>query len=332
MTSVEVRGLIGRRSVTFLAAIVVIILAIGPLTFISPYGLSVIFFLLTFASLAQSYDIVGGLTGYINLGHIAFFAVGVYSFGALMNAGLGPALSFILAIPVVALFAAAVSIPFLRLRGFYFAVAMLALVGLLDLIVRSTALTSITGGFSGIKIATQNNQLPSYYLALALTVITTVSVYLIRKSKFGRGLLSIREDEQIAEVWGVNTALYKRLALIISAIFAGFAGEVYLWFLTITTPRALFGLDITFRPITIALLGGTGSVIGPLIGSALFAIIDQGLIAQVSYFSRGVIGIIFLLVGLAAPGGIVGLAKTKIARRLVIRKPALVVTGKPEKS
>lgn len=323
----ELAGLSRTRKVVAFAGLLVIVLSVGPFTFISSYGLNVIFFLLIFASLAQSYDIVGGLMGYINLGHITFFAVGVYAFGAFMNTGIGPLASFILGVPIVALFAAAVSVPFMRLRGFYFAVAMLALVGLLDLVVGSSALRPITGGFSGIKIVTQNNQLPSYYLALALTVITTISVYLIRRSKFGRGLLSIREDEQIAEVWGVNTVLYKRLALIISAIFAGFAGEVYLWFLTITTPRAVFGLDITFRPITIALLGGTGSVIGPLIGSVLFTIIDQGLIAQVSYFSRGVIGIIFLLVGLAAPGGVVGLTKTKIVRRLAIRTMGLVTAG-----
>ena len=313
-------GLSRIRFAFLLGGLLVVALAVGPFTFLSLYGLNVIFFLLIFASLAQSYDIVGGLTGYINLGHITFFGIGLYAFGIFINMRLGPLFSFMLGVPVVALFAAALSIPFLRLRGFYFAVATLALVGLLDLAVGSNALAPITGGFAGIRIVAQNNQFASYYLALALTVVTTLSVYLIRTSKFGRGLLSIRDDEQIAEVWGVNTVLYKRIALIISAIFAGFAGEVYLWFLTIVAPSTVLGLDVTFRPVTIALLGGTGSVIGPLIGSLLFSVIDQGLITQVSYFSRGVIGIIFLLVGLAAPGGVVGFIKTQMVRRFAISR------------
>jgi len=305
--------------------IILIILILLPLL-TTEYQQNVLTFFFIYATLALSYDILGGQMGYMNLGHGMFYGLGAYVFAILCKELLvleSPliiaALSFLATGFIVACFGWLISFPFFRLRGFYFAVATLGFISLINLIVSSAELAWLTGGFTGISIPLSlsflSNITNSYYLALAVFIISTLILSKIINSKLGLALTSIREDEDAAESSGIDTTRYKRLAIFLSALLAGYAGATYMWFQTHTNPRFVFSLDIAFLPITMALLGGTGMILGPIIGAVIFTIVYQLLLTNIPAFTKLVIGSVLLCIGLAAPQGIVGVVRKIIRER-----------------
>lgn len=295
--------------------------------FTSQYQLNVVTFFYIYAILALSYDILGGHMGYMNLGHGVFYGLGAYAFAIVSKYLLGLQLPLVVSIVVsflasgfaVACFGWLMSFPFFRLRGFYFAVATLGLISLLNLVVSSGQLEWITGGFTGISLpslfSSYSNLMNSYYLALVIFLISAFVILKIERSKLGLALISIREDEDAAESSGIDTAYYKRLAIFLSALLAGYAGAAYMWFQTHTNPRFVFSLDIAFLPITMALLGGTGTLLGPIIGAAIFTLVYQMFLTSVPAFSKLIIGSVLLCIGLAAPRGIMGAARQLYRKR-----------------
>lgn len=288
---------------------------------------SIIFLFMIYAVLGISYDIVGGLMGYINLGHIVFFGIGAYS-TAILLADFN--ISFAIGIPMGALvgavFALLFSFPFFRLKGFYFAVITLAFAELASLIVSSKLATPATNGFNGITFV-QYDVFPAYYAALALTVFSSLVSLAILRSKFGLALISIREDEEVSDAIGVNVNRMKILALILSAAIAGTDGAIYFWGRGSISPDTAFGLGITFIPVTVALLGGTGTIVGALVGAALLIYLDyyligylEVLVPSLQYFPNAIIGIILIIVGLFMPKGIIGSARIRSAFTRILKE------------
>jgi branched-chain amino acid transport system permease protein len=309
-------------------ALILTILILLPLL-TTEYQRNVLTFFFIYATLALSYDILGGQMGYMNLGHGVFYGLGAYMFAILSEELLVlerpltvAALSFLASGFIVGGFGWLISFPFFRLRGFYFAVATLGFISLVNLVVSSAELSWLTGGFTGISmplsISLFSNVTNSYYLALTIFLVSTLILSKIINSKLGLALTSIREDEDAAESSGVDTTRYKRLAIFLSALLAGYAGASYMWFQTHTNPRFVFSLDIAFLPITMALLGGTGTVLGPIVGAVIFTIVYQMLLTNIPAFTKLVIGSVLLCIGLAAPQGIVGVAK-KISRKRALK-------------
>ena len=289
--------------------------------FLSQYHLSLLIFLFIYSVLAISYDIVGGQMGYMNLGHAIFYGIGAYVFAIILKAIPIDAVPVHVLLPLVFLVSGLIvgfvgfilSFPLFRLRGFYFAVATLGLISLVNLVISSSELAPITGGFTGISLPVSISELStplnSYYIALALLVFSSILYHRIANSRLGRALAGIREDEEVADVSGINVTRYKQAALVISAVLAGYAGAAYMWFQTHTSPRFVFSLDLAFLPVTMALLGGSGTLIGPIIGAVIFSLVYQLLIINIPLFSKLIIGAVLITVGIAAPGGIVGVAK-----------------------
>ncbi len=274
---------------------------------------SVIFLFLVYSVLALSYDILGGFTGYMNLGHVVFFGIGAYV-AAIVFKKLAISLAFgiVLAPVMVAAFAFLFSFPMFRLKGFYFAVAGLALVELADLFVASSNAKPLTNGFDGIAFVQSNVLLP-YYAALGLIVFSVIVSLAISKSKFGMALRSIKEDEEVAGTLGINVPRMKRMALMMSAMIAGLDGAIYFWGRGAISPQTAFGFVITFIPITLALLGGTGTTLGPIIGGLVYVYLQNYLLAFLDtafpgtiYFPNAITGVLLIAVGLFAPRGIVG--------------------------
>jgi len=300
--------------------IITIILAFAALLsvpfYVAPYYIGIMVVLFVYITLAESYDIVGGYMGYANLGHAVFFGFGVYSFAILYEkVGLGPYLSFILGVFPVVIFAALIGYPMFRLKGFYFSVAMLGLLLLMQMV--ATNLKDLTGGYSGMSITPEVDigvhYASSFYLSLGVALATIFINYKTANSKFGVGLAAIREDEEVAEVFGIDTMKYKRQALILSALFAGLAGEANMWFVTIVHPRSAFGLEIALTPIVMAMLGGAGTTLGPVIGAIILRLIEETLLPIVPYFHLTVFGASLIIVGLFMPGGIAGSRKVRSA-------------------
>ena len=278
------------------------------------------FFLTVFiaAILAQSYDWVGGHLGYLNLGHASFFGIGAYAFGVLLKAGQPVGLGFAAGVLLAMAFALAISYPFFRLRGAYFALATFGLVALLELL--ASNLSRLTGGSEGLTIPTGYRLYHAYYAALTLVaVLVVVTAWLVR-SRLGLALVAIQDDEEVAGSFGVNAYAVKCLALVASAAVAGLAGGFYCWYLTYIIPSTVFGLDVAIGPIVMAMLGGSGTVAGPLLGALVVDVLREVLRLKTQYLALTIYGAMLVLVGLFLPGG---LAAPHRWRRLaaMVRRP-----------
>lgn len=255
--------------------------------------------------LALSFDIVGGYTGYINLGHAAFFGIGAYAFGICVQAGVPVLLAGGAAVLMAALFAACISYPFFRLRGPYYALATFGLLKLCEEL--ALTLSGLTGGSGGLSVFWPENLTLSYFLNLGLALCTFVTVWLVSRSRFGLGLVSVREDEQVARAFGVSVSWYKCAALVVSALPAAALGPIYLSDRLYINPGEMFGLETALMPITMAMLGGSGLLIGPVIGVVFLSLVQEVVWTQFGVLRLASLGLVLALVGLFMPGGLVRL-------------------------
>jgi branched-chain amino acid transport system permease protein len=297
--------------------IVLVVLSILP-AILSPYLRVVFIFLFTYIILAESYDIFSGYSGYSNLGHGAFFGLSAYVMGVLLGGlrggytpviqpGLPLPVAIIAGVVAAAAFAAGISVPYFRLRGAYFSVASLGL--LLLVYYFAGNLRFFTGGPEGLHLPGHGEMstLQAYYLLLPGALASVIINYLISKSKLGLALISIREDEDVASEYGINTYRVKTTALVISAVLAGYAGAAFGYAIGVVNPSGMLGLEIAFAPIVMTIFGGAGSFSGPLIGATVLTAIHEALYTKIAYFHLFIYGILLIVVGLLAPGGVIRL-------------------------
>ena len=270
------------------------------------YWLQVLTFLFLNIVLAQSYDIVGGQMGYINLGHITFFGVGAYAFGILFNQGAGLLGSLVLAAGVVVVFAALISYPFFRLRGAYFSLAAFGLLKLMEHL--TINLGWLTGGSNGLKIAPADRVVPMYYLSLGVVAAVLLAAWLLGRSRLGLAMQTIREDEEVARDFGVPTFRVKAQALMLSSVFPGVMGGLYTWNINFIDPDQVYGLKIALTPIAMAMLGGSGLLIGPVLGAGFLYAAEEVIWTKVAHLQGAMLGLVIVLVGLFMPGGLARLA------------------------
>jgi branched-chain amino acid transport system permease protein len=303
-----------------------IILAIG---FFIPYLTntyvvgSVVFLFAVYSILAISYDILGGLAGYMNLGHAVFFGIGAYAAAILFKkVGLPIVLSVALSPVIVGAFAFLFSFPLFRLKGFYFSVAGLAFLELANLVVASMNAKPITNGFDGITFV-QYDILTPYRISILILTFSLIVFSLVSISKLGVALRCIKQDEDVSSSAGIDITSAKRSGLIIGALLAGLDGAVYFWGRGAISPNAAFGFSIAFVPVTVALLGGSGTLVGPIVGSLVYVYLQnygisylQSSIPELLYFPNAITGVILILVGLFLSGGITG---SYIVRKIYLK-------------
>jgi len=288
-----------------ISALVLLVLVLVPL-FIN-LGTGIMTQLVTlwiYIILAQSWNLIGGYTGQINLGIAAFFGCSVMVTHFLWVAGV-PILAAIAAGSLsTIIFAVFIGLPTLRLKGMYFAVGTLALTQALQVIVQNIFPRSIDSPASFVQSYDIN---PRYYLGLVLVIIVLAAVYFISRSKLGLALVAIRDDEQAAQVTGVNTFKYKVLALLISAFIAGLAGGLYAYFrLYFYYSSAIFGHDWTFSALMSVVIGGAATLPGPILGGIFMVILSYIFSLTLGQANLIVFGFIFILVVLFLPRGFMG--------------------------
>lgn len=285
--------------------ILVLILAIVPAFVHRTDVITWLTFTLLYITLSQSWNIIGGFAGQQNLGHAAFFGIGALSARFLWLYGLPLPLSLLAGALAAAVFALIIGFPAFRLKGVYFVIGTLVLAEILRTIFdtvlpRASVLPS--------KLLNTYSLTPRYYLSLLVAVIAVGVVFWISRSRLGLGFMSVREDEDAAEASGVNTHKYKLLAFLVSTSMAGLAGGVFGYFASAAQPGALFSAVWTFDAVIIVFVGGVGTVLGPIIGSCFFVLLQQLLSL---YLPMGmhvlVFGILFILVVLFLPRGLIGL-------------------------
>jgi branched-chain amino acid transport system permease protein len=228
---------------------------------------------------AMSWNIISGFTGYVSLGHSAFLGLGAYTAGILATHWeVNPLVYAPLGGVVAVIVAVAVGLVVLRVRGHAFVIITIAL--LLAMQLAATNFASLTNGSDGITLplpawSRDIQNIPFYYLFLALGVATFAFSAWIRRTKFGTGLVAIRDDEGKAAAIGVNTTIYKVLAYAASAVFIGVAGAVYAYFLTFLNPIGAFNILPSVAIVLAALAGGRGTLYGPLIGAFIVQIAGE---------------------------------------------------------
>jgi branched-chain amino acid transport system permease protein len=291
------------------------------------YWIRVLTFTFLFAAMAQAWNIIGGLANQTSLGHAAFFGIGAYtSTVLLMKFGISPWIGMFAAAGLGGVAAFAIAIPTMRLQGHYFALATLAFGEVLRVI--ANVWTSVTGGSSGISVPFSPPSLANYsfkllrphaYIALAALVIVTVIFEAIRTSAMGYRLRAIKENPAAAEVIGINTTKVKLQAAIISGMLMAMLGTLYAQVAVFFDPDTVFSAaSISIRVALIAILGGIGTAVGPIIG-ALFIIPLEELMndwfsASVAGLSQLIFGLILIVVILWRPRGFVTLFNSLSAK------------------
>jgi len=274
------------------------------------YGIRFMLQLFMWIALAQSWNLISGLTGYVSFGHVAFFGMGAYSTGILI-AKLGwPWLVASLAGGVMAMvLALVIGWPCLRLKGPYFAIAMLGLNEVLRVAV--SYYEGLTGGGSGLSLPTLYASVQIYYVMGVLALAVTALTYVIITSRFGLRLMTIREDEVAAEAMGIDTFRYKLYAFLLSAVGPGIAGGLAARDQGYIEPISVFPLATTITMIVMVLFGGKGTIWGPVLGAVLLFTLQEIVWARFIYLHQLLFGAIIVGVVLLMPRGILGVLQQK---------------------
>lgn len=292
------------------------------------YTIRVITLLFLFAAMAQSWNIVGGLANQISLGHAAFFGLGAYTSTLLLTKlGVSPWIGMIAAMIFASAAGALLSIPTMRLKGHYFALATLAFGEVLRAIANTWS--SMTGGPVGISvpfvregglgIMQFSSSVPYYFLMLLALVITTYIFWKISHSRLGYELRAVKANIDSAEVIGIHTSRTKIIAATISAGLMGACGVLYAQFNFFFDPDSVFSLvGISIRVALICIIGGIGSVAGPIIGACFLLPLEEIFNTYLSNKGAGVsqlaYGMILIGIILIEPRGLLTLFQ-RVSRR-----------------
>ena len=320
-----------KRLYLLLAAVFVILMLL-PL-FLDNYALGIFVMIFFWAYVGQSWNVLTGYTGHISLGHALYVGIGAYATTFLAQTfGLTPWIGMFLGgfiAVAIALFLGFLGFRF-GLRGVYFVIMTIAFAELARLAVSHIeALGSFTGIFLDFNPSFYNFQFrgntPYYYIALGFMVASLIAVRLIEVSKVGRFIVAIREDEEAAQALGVNTFKYNMIAIAISAFLTSLAGAFYANYIFYLHPNSLFGMSMSIELILRPIVGGLGTLFGPIIGSIILTPLSE---ISRAYFAKGgleglhliLYGALAILVVLFMPKGIIVYVK-----RLL--EPILKLTG-----
>jgi branched-chain amino acid transport system permease protein len=305
-----------KRLYLLLAAVFVILMLL-PL-FLDNYALGIFIMIFYWAYVGQSWNVLTGYTGHISLGHALYIGIGAYATTYLAQTfGLTPWIGMFLGgfiAMAIALFLGFLGFRF-GLRGVYFVIMTIAFAEITRLVVSHIeALGSFTGIFLDFNPSFYNFQfrgnVPYYYIALGFMLASLAAVRLIEISKVGRFIVAIREDEEAAQALGVNTFKYNMIAIAISAFMTSLAGAFYANYIFYLHPNSLFGMSLSIELILRPIVGGLGTLFGPVIGSIILTPLSE---ISRAYFAKGgleglhliLYGVLTILVVLFMPKGII---------------------------
>ncbi len=262
---------------------------------------------LLLAVLAQGWNIIGGYTGYASFGNSVFYGLGSYGVAiAMVQWELPFAAGLALGVALAVAFALLLGLPVLRLRGHYFAIATLALAQVMTAIVSNIELA---GQNIGLVLPPLNNDPLFYELSLGLLALATLTVAWLTRSRFGFGLIAIRENEEGAAVMGVNTTLYKVAAFALSGAFSALAGGIHAYWITFLDPESAFDIGLNVKMIIMAVFGGAGTVLGPVVGAFSLSAISELLSSEVTSAAGLFYGAVIVAAVVLMPRGLTDLLR-----------------------
>lgn len=304
-----------RRFISLGAGVVLALLALTAPFGVNEYYQSFLLQVFLVIALAQAWNLISGMTGYVSFGHAAFFGVGAYAGALLLTWGFPWWAAIFHGAGIAALLAVPLGFLTLRLRGPYFAIAMLGLNEVGRVI--ATLWVDVTRGGTGLTLSPA--LLPSldtkYFTMFALALGATLLVAWTRHSRFGLELRAIREDEEAAEMVGVNTTRNKVTAFVLSALIPGAVGAVYAMYTSYINPSSAFDHARNIEMIVVVLFGGSGTVWGPIIGAGTVMVLRELLWAQFPAAHLAALGMLLLVVVLYLPGGLISIVGERRQRR-----------------
>lgn len=292
-----------RRDATGIAAAAaVVIVALVLPGALNTYYIRIITGIFMFGILASAWNLIGGFTGYPDFGGAAFIGIGAYTTGILM---VRSHLPFAVALPAGCVLAAAAAVAMgallLRLRGHYFAIATL---GFMLVLRQLTANLEITGGGSGMNLPPAGDFKIFYYWMLGGLVLAVLAGFALPRSRPGYAIAAIRENQDAAQVLGIEPLPYKILAYAANAFLFAAAGGIYAYWLTFIDPLTVFNIDFTVQAVVMAIFGGPGTVLGPVAGAVILKSLDAAL-TNVSLFLHNVFfGALVCALVIFAPRGL----------------------------
>ncbi|TAM77736.1 branched-chain amino acid ABC transporter permease [bacterium] len=302
------------KSALIQIAIATVFAALVPLMMHGEYALHVAVLALIFAVLAASWNLVSGYGGMFTFGHQAFFGLGAYVSALLaMHLGISTYLSIMIGTAFAMVAGVVIGLPVLRLRGApYIAIATLAFAEIVKLIADN--LTNLTHGESGLAgipplspIGAMSFSIadsrPYYYCALILLVVTMVLVAAVMASPIGLAFGAIRDSQDAAESIGVDVTKYKVLLFMLSSALAGMAGGLFAHYVTVLTPSSILGIDVMVQIIAMALIGGLGTLFGPVVG-AIILTVGLELLRSLGDYQLMLYGALLVVVIIVLPRGL----------------------------
>jgi branched-chain amino acid transport system permease protein len=283
---------------------IMICLVLVPMVITKGYILNLIILICLYTTLSHSWNILGGYTGQISLGHSTFFGIGALIFRYLWTLGIPPYLALCGASFSSLLLASMIGFPSFKLKGHYFAIGTLALS-----MIASVTVQNIFPGvsFSPPQYLSNYSLVPIYYMALTVAVITLALVSLLTRSKLGLALVSIREEEDAAEAIGINIFKYKVIAMSLSTLIAGLGGGLFSFYVASYYYYVPFDLGWSFDPVLISFIGGAGTLAGPVLGSIVFVILKELFAISLGQMNVLIFGIVFIFTVLFLPKGLIGI-------------------------
>jgi branched-chain amino acid transport system permease protein len=266
---------------------------------------------LMWVAMASSWNLIGGFTGYISLGHNVFFGIGGYTAGMLLiYVGLSPFVTAPLAGLVAVAFGFLVGLVTLRTRGPSFIISTIALLLMTGLVFDNW---DLVGGSNGLSLPlppfpVESVKIPFYYAMLIIAIGSVYLGYRVAHSKFGLALRAIAQDETKAEVAGIDTRRIKIAAFSLSAFFVGAAGAIWGYSLSYLRPTIFFIIGVAAQMVLMVIIGGRGTVAGPAVGAVLLVTLNEVAVSQFGSSELNIVvtGVILLVVLLFFPLGVVG--------------------------
>jgi branched-chain amino acid transport system permease protein len=299
--------------------IALLLLLLFPLVITQTHLIHVMILVFMFGMLGVAWNIMGGYAGMFSFGQAAFFGIGAYTSSYLLvTFQVNPWIGLIAGGLVAALVAVAIGYPCSNLRGHYFAIATIAFAEIVRIHFNNWKLVNAAEGItipmmdeSLANFMFHSSKLPYYYIMLAFLLLALVICYFVANSKMGYYFRAIKESHDVAEVLGVNVVWYRLIAIMISAFLSAMAGTFYAQYILYIDPESVMLLAISVQIVLISMLGGAGTIIGPVIGAAILIPIAEMTRIWLGHKGTGVdmliYGFLITLISVYQPQGIWGL-------------------------
>lgn len=293
------------------------ILALTPLL-ADNYTIRIAITIAMYSAMALSWNFIGGFAGYPSFSTAAFFGIGCYVGAIAQRSGVPLVVAWALATLFVTVFAVALGAIILRLKGHYFAIGSIAIVEVVRLVVSSWG--GLTGGGDGLNVPLLSGgpdrvATTVLYVMLAIMLAAFAVTLLVDRARLGFGLRCISQNEDAADMVGIDTTRYKIAAYALSALFCGTVGAVYASWVGYIDPTDSFSILLSVKVPVMVLLGGAGTVLGPIIGAGAFVMLEEFFWANFLEWNRAILGGIIVFLIFFLPSGILKLDYRRLFRR-----------------